>query len=207
MSDYLSLNDLFVVGLAFDLVGAVVLAQGLLASPTLVVMRSRYGAILVSAPINTPQVIAEVRDRVSARAGLMCLLLGFLLQGAGYLLSVSGVTSATGGGRVLGAVVLAAAAAGIAVAGISSLRRPGLRRGLVAVAEEAERYWREHKAPATGYYLLLEAGQQLGWISLDPADARDAIRRAFRVKVHFIEQGATPHLLRDTDAMPARPAE
>lgn len=68
VSDYLSLTDLFLVGLALDLTGALLLARGLLASPALIGLRGRYGAILDV--VNTPQVVAEVRDRVVSSFGV-----------------------------------------------------------------------------------------------------------------------------------------
>jgi hypothetical protein len=203
----LSLTDLFLIGLALDLVGAVALARGLLASPQLIVLRSRYGAILVDVPINTPQVIAEVEDRLAARAGIVSLALGFGLQAVGYLLSVAGVESATSGTRAVVAAGLAGLAAAGAVGLIRRTRPALLRRGLVAVALETERYWREHRSPATGYFLLEQAAEQLNCASEGAEDGPSHVRRVFTIPVYFHEATKTPHLLEETATRLGRQAE
>jgi len=78
------LADLFVVGLSLDLVGAYLLAKGLLASPSVFSIRSAsfWGD-------NPHVVVGSAEDRVDALFGLGALLAGFALQALGYFLALA----------------------------------------------------------------------------------------------------------------------
>lgn len=129
---HLSVYDLFVVGIALDLVGAFLVARGLLVSPVdLGGMSGRsVGAI-------DAKVMAErLADRVHAEAGLLSLALGFLLQLVGYLGVIGGATYGTGKWDVLFAVLLAAMAAAIVAGTYRSLSNPRRRAVLVAFSKQ-----------------------------------------------------------------------
>lgn len=104
----LSLTDLFLVGLALDITGAILLAKGLLLSPrALARLNTNWG-------VGYGQHEDRLRNRVDGAYGVRCLVVGFCLQAFGYLLAISGVSSETGTGRAIAGVALAAVAAGIA---------------------------------------------------------------------------------------------
>jgi hypothetical protein len=109
MSRYLSLTDLFLVGLALDVVGAVILAKALLLKPdTIFRMSTNYPG--------TNAYLAEDRakQRVAAEFGLGYLGIGFLLQVLGYSAELAGISNATGSTRLFVALALAAIGAGMA---------------------------------------------------------------------------------------------
>ena len=83
MSDYLSVSDFFVVGIGFDLVGAYLVARGLLASPATLALRA--GTFIGT---NPNFVVDGVKDRTDAIFGLSFLGLGFSLQAVGYVLDL-----------------------------------------------------------------------------------------------------------------------
>jgi hypothetical protein len=106
--DYLSLTDLFLVGLALDISGAILLAKGLLLSPHML------------ASLNTVWGVGEglhedrLRNRVDGEFGVGYLVCGFILQAVGYSLDIGGVSSKTGHDRLIAALAMAAAAAAVA---------------------------------------------------------------------------------------------
>lgn len=109
MSCYLSLTDLFLVGLALDVVGAAILAKALLLKPdTIFRMSTNYPGT------NAYLVVDRAQQRVAAEFGVGYLGVGFLLQVIGYSAELAGVNNATGATQLLGALALAALAAGIA---------------------------------------------------------------------------------------------
>lgn len=83
MNDYFSVSDFFVVGIGFDLVGAYLVARGLLASPSTLALRA--GTFLGS---NPNFVVDGVKDRTDAIFGVSFLGLGFSLQAVGYFLDL-----------------------------------------------------------------------------------------------------------------------
>lgn len=102
----LALTDFFIVGLGFDLVGAWLLARGLIARPELVVMRSTsyWGT-------NYAAGFAAAGDRVDATFGVTSLLVGFTLQGVGYVLALAvGGDTSSSAGHALTALLLVVAA-------------------------------------------------------------------------------------------------
>lgn len=110
MSDYLSLTDLFLVGLALDVTGAALLARGLLIPPRQI--------IEVTAQLwgGNPHAAGDrASSRVDAEFGLTYLALGFVLQAAGYAIELHGGQSGTGTDRLIAALTMSVIAAGIAL--------------------------------------------------------------------------------------------
>lgn len=102
MCDYLSLTDLFLVGLGLDITGAWLLAKGLLISP------ASISSIAVSRVGGNPETTRDrCSSRVDAEFGILYLAGGFALQAVGYALEISGVETETGTGRLLMALGLA----------------------------------------------------------------------------------------------------
>ncbi len=122
----LAVEDLFTVGLGFDIGGAYLLARGLLAPPPLLASRtaSFYGS-------NAYAVVSQAEDRIRGLFGLGSLVLGFSLQAIGYaiVLSGQGTTSFSTSRGVL-ALALAAVPV-VSVVGAERLVRPQLRRRLL----------------------------------------------------------------------------
>jgi hypothetical protein len=87
----LSTLDPFVVGLGFDISGAILLARGLLISPELIakVSATLYG-------FNAGDVVDRCQNRVDAMFGLGALVAGFGLQIIGYALDLGEVEAARG---------------------------------------------------------------------------------------------------------------
>jgi hypothetical protein len=109
--DYLSLTDLFIVGLALDITGAILLAKGLLISPATI---SNVSATLWGGNPETAR--NRCRNRVDAEFGVAYLAGGFFLQAVGYSLDIGGVPSETGTGRLIAALGIALIIAALAVA-------------------------------------------------------------------------------------------
>ncbi|MFL5897396.1 MAG: hypothetical protein ACJ76D_02880 [Solirubrobacterales bacterium] len=151
--DYLSLTDLFIVGLALDITGAILLAKGLLISPATI---SDISATLWGGNPETAR--DRCRNRVDAEFGVAYLAGGFFLQAVGYSLDIGGVSSETGTSRLLAALGMALIAAAVCVgfyAGFHATRE----RQLIGEAEaederrrkeEEERQEREREAREAG---------------------------------------------------------
>lgn len=108
MSDYLTLSDLFFVGLALDITGGVLLAKGLLLTPReLAMLNTMYGS---GVGVHKDR----CRNRVLGEFGVAYLTAGFVLQAVGYALQISGHPSETGGDRLLAALVMAVVAVAVA---------------------------------------------------------------------------------------------
>ena len=75
----LSVDDAFIVGVAFDLLGGFLLASGLLADP-----RDMAHRASTFVGYNNAVVEREVRARTDGEAGLAMLVIGFVLQFVGY---------------------------------------------------------------------------------------------------------------------------
>ena len=88
--NYLSLTDLFLVGLGLDITGAILLAKGLLlSSRELAVLNTMYGS---GKGVHKDR----CRNRVLGEFGVGYLTAGFILQAVGYGLEISGHPSTTG---------------------------------------------------------------------------------------------------------------
>lgn len=122
--DHLTLNDLFVVGLALEITGGWLLGRGLLASP--LDLARRAGAFMGA---NPHAVVSAAENKVDGAFGLGALLGGFAVQAVGYFLIIG-----NGGGDEIGwcrALVAAGlgmlAAVALLVAWMRSRRRLVLR--------------------------------------------------------------------------------
>jgi hypothetical protein len=86
----LTLADLFLVGLALDISGAILLAKGLLLAPrTLSQLNTWWG-------VGYGQHEDRCRNRVAGEFGVLYLVVGFALQAVGYSLAIAGVPTETG---------------------------------------------------------------------------------------------------------------
>jgi hypothetical protein len=98
-------EDLFAVGIGFDIAGAVLVAWGLLAGPRKMALRagSYYGS-------NPNAAVGLIEDRVRGDVGVVALVLGFSLQAAAYAVTVAAghLTPGTLGGIIASAAVPAA---------------------------------------------------------------------------------------------------
>ncbi len=100
----LSVDDLFTVGVSFDLLGGYLLGRGLLASSLDI---ARRNTSLFGRGFNAPEAVSHIRSRADAVAGLLSLAIGFLLQAGGYVTLIAGATVDTGAIRALAATGLA----------------------------------------------------------------------------------------------------
>lgn len=106
----LTVEDVFAVGLGFDIAGGWLLALGLLAKAPQI----HHGAT-----INGLELLgtSALRDRVDAQIGLGFLIGGFLLQVVGYVLQEAGLGSGPSGAGpavLFGAITAASVAIGLA---------------------------------------------------------------------------------------------
>ena len=155
MTNPLSVDDLFTVGISFDLLGGYMLGRGLLASPTDIRMRS---ATVIGA--NPAAMLSQIAARADGEMGLLSLAIGFLLQGAGYVCLIAGVTLTTGIWRAVLSVGLAAVAFLVALLIFRRMHRGRVRRLAVAVARVDPETGQEAELPSG--QLLVAIGQQLG---------------------------------------------
>jgi hypothetical protein len=157
-----SIDDLFTVGVGFDLMGGYFLGRGLVAGVPEIVRRteSYWGS-------NAIERVSQLQAGADGVIGLVLLGFGFALQAAGYLALIGGAGFATGTGRALVAAGLMLAAALVALP-VSRRIHGRLTRRFVRNAASV--------VPASGELLpfpdgraLVEMGQQLG-LSLDSAE-------------------------------------
>ena len=105
MTDPLSLEDLFLVGVSLDLVGGYFLARGLLEH------ESTYElAMKPAAETRGSRAAVAIEGGVDTRIGLAILAVGFICQAAGYVLTLAGVQVTTSAVRTILALALAALA-------------------------------------------------------------------------------------------------
>jgi hypothetical protein len=173
----LSYEDLFVLGIGFDLAGAFLVARGLLATPIQIMRRSYVGGLGME-PFLAVEAVAQARDRADGVVGMCALLLGFVLQGAGYGAVLSGAHVATSGTTrtAIGSVLplLAIVVTGL---GTRRFRKRFVKRQCIMVASYDLRG--EHVPPYGRRLMLL--GAEIG----EPARAGerqvDYARRVFGV--------------------------
>jgi hypothetical protein len=127
-----STADLFAVGIGFDIAGAYLLGRGLVAASPSKIM-SRAGSRLgYSGPI----AMSQLSDRLDGRAGLASLVVGFLLQAAGYACAQGGwgTSRSRGPTAALVAVLCAAVPVLLVLFSWKAIRPGALRRGAVGIA-------------------------------------------------------------------------
>jgi hypothetical protein len=162
MADPLSVDDLFTLGVSFDLLGGYLLGRGLLASPLDI---ARRNTSLFGQGLNASEAASQIRSRADAFVGLLSLAVGFLLQAGGYVALIAGATVHTGATRAALAVGLALGGALIAW---FVLQRVHQKRVLhlaveVARADPLSGRFAEYPDGKT----LMELGQQLGFPFVD----------------------------------------
>src|SRR5262245_54836778 len=84
--DVFVLQDLFAIGLGFDIAGAFLLALGLLVSPREIARRSA-----IYPGFNSALMASQARDRADGEIGLVSLVAGFVLQALAYALTLGGL--------------------------------------------------------------------------------------------------------------------
>jgi hypothetical protein len=124
----LTLTDFFVFGLGIELVGAWLIARGLLAPLWVVKSFGTWGGI------GAASVVDRARNRVDALFGVIYLGVGFLAQLIGYLAEIHGDRVTHGGGRLGDSLILLAVAMGAALGVWALLHRRALRAMLVQIA-------------------------------------------------------------------------
>jgi hypothetical protein len=110
--DYFSLDDLFLVGLAFDIAGAVLLAKGLLLTN-----RQIFWLAGTNKGLSHLAVPDRCRNKALGSFGVVYLTIGFVLQGVGYALETKGDQIATGNARFFAAIAVAVVALMVAIVG------------------------------------------------------------------------------------------
>jgi hypothetical protein len=186
------LQDLFAVGLGFDIAGAFLLALGLLVSPREIMRRS---AIVTG--FNSALMVSQARDRVDGAIGLIALVGGFVLQAVAYALTLGGVGGSGGDGDARRGVVAAALSA-LAVAVVlivwKLIRQPFVNRTLSAVAHlnyEVDPMERNDK-PYAG--VLSQVALEMGYVYEGGEDARAFVRRVFGVEPEPVDMNPpSPH--------------
>jgi len=171
-------TDLFAAGLGFDITGAYLLAQGLLTRP------DEYAHQFAESQNSFAWAnVRAASDHADGQAGSVALVLGFLLQAVGYVLSIGGVTAQTDGvwAAMLAVVFMAAAILITWVVGRAT-RWPRIRDYLIELAR-VDRWGNRHDDPHGGE--LMRYAAVLGRL---PDDERSQLeehcRRVWRVE-HF----------------------
>jgi hypothetical protein len=158
VADPLSVDDLFTVGVSFDLLGGYLLGRGLLASPLDI---ARRNTSLFGQGLNAPEAASQIRSNADAFVGLLSLATGFLLQAGGYVALIAGATVHTGGARAALAVGLAVMAAVAAWFVLQRLHRNRVLHLAVEAARSDPLSGRMAEYPDGN--TLMELGQQLGF--------------------------------------------
>jgi len=144
MTDYLSLTDLFLVGLAFDICGAILLAKGLLLSPRLLSKLNTWWGV------SDRQHQDRCENRVAGEFGVAYLVVGFFLQAVGYSLDIAGVQSEAGTCRLIAGLLMAFAAGTLAWIAWELLQGPRLHALEAAIEQERDAAKREIKESEGG---------------------------------------------------------
>ncbi len=152
MANPLVLEDLFPLGLGFDIAGAYLLAKGLLLSPQQI--RGLSGTFF---GWNPREIVGRVDDKIAGTFGLLSLALGFLAQGVGYVAVLArGGTSRHG--LVLGATAVAAIALGCALGwGLHAVLGARWRQKLLIEVSRIDREGQREPKPYSG--VLTSLGQ------------------------------------------------
>lgn len=132
MPTYLSLTDLFLVGLAFDICGAILLAKGLLSSPRALSKLNTFWGV------GYGQHQDRCENRVDGEFGVSYLVLGFFFQAIGYSLDIAGVQNENGTRRLIAALLMASVAVALTWIAWRFLRGPRLHTLQAAIEQEGQ---------------------------------------------------------------------
>lgn len=169
----LSVDDLFMVGIALDMTGAWLLARGLVRRVRLVAGELET-AVLVGD--SARGLLRWAEERIDAEFGVSALLGGFTIQAAAYLATIAGAgTPDRGAGPAIIAVALALLAAGVVLL-VHRYVRPRRRYRLLRDLVMTQRGW--HKAS-----LLTTLALSLGHDALPFESDRAWATRVFRVNL------------------------
>jgi hypothetical protein len=172
-----AVEDLFVVGIGFEVAGAFLLGRGLLTSAEEIARRtaSYLG-------YSSPLAVSQIKDRVDGAFGLGALFLGFLTQAVAYVVTLSRGTSGDGSGaRAVTAITLALLAVVLVLVLWQAVRPRLLKRGAIKVARvNVFKLPVEIKERPYGA-LLLNYGKELGFDRLDTDNERTYAERVFGV--------------------------
>jgi hypothetical protein len=177
-----SVDDLFTAGIGFDLVGAILVAKGLLVSAKQQWRRnaSGYGGW------SGPQAVSWAEDSVDGWFGAVALVLGFTLQAVAYALLIGGASVHIGTGAAWVAVASAAAAVAIVLAGWYLFKPRLVRFRAVALASA------DSPSGEPDGYLLTFMARELGRDAQSIAGVPTVLRDVF---------GVTSYSLRDPDEL------
>jgi hypothetical protein len=175
MSGLVSFEDVFVIGIGFDIAGAYLLAKGLLLSSRQILrLSSSYF------DFNPAQVVARVDDKVSTTLGLTSLVIGFLCQLAGYVGTLAlAAPSSVSAGRGVAAAILAVVTIG-AVLLTHRLALPYLRRQLLLDIAHYDNSGKRQEIPY-GFYLLHLGAQAHMALPKENESQSDYALRVWRV--------------------------
>jgi hypothetical protein len=171
-----SIEDVFALGIGFDIAGAYLVARGLLVPVP--VMQRRATAFIGG---NVMDFATQVRDRIDGEVGLWALFAGFVIQAAAYVTVAGGAEVSTGGlGHVVVAVTATVAPA-LVIALCVRLFRP---RRLRQMCVEAARYPTEGgpRSELPFANRLMYFGKALGKPALEGESPEDYARRVWDVE-------------------------
>ena len=178
---FLSVDDLFTMGLGLDVSAAYLLGRGLLASPADIRRQAR-----TTWGWQPSVVVSKCRDRVDARAGVVLLLSGFVLQATGYVLSLLNVSPGTGTTRAVVAAALAILATAISLLAFRRIRDQLVDAQLVNVASFDEA-GQPRDPPDAG--MLLTLGMETGRLGMTMEGGLES-SVAYSLRVFGVEAAA-----------------
>jgi hypothetical protein len=166
-----SADDLFTAGIGFDVVGAVLLAKGLLVSATQSFRRSYVGF----GGWGFGQLVTRAEDWIDGWLGASSLVLGFLLQLIAYALVIGRAKVQTGVGPAMVAAAFAAVAVLLVLAVWLSLRSRLLRWRCVSLSRVRSSDGRPDA------YMLTGAAKELGQEARSVQEVPHILRDLFGV--------------------------
>jgi len=170
-----SYEDIFVAGIGFDIAGAVLLAKGLLLS-------SRHILSISSTYLgfNSQEIVSRVEDKVSTYFGVGALVLGFLLQLAGYALDLA-LRSAPPASPIRGG--LAFAVVGFVIVFVVLFYRLSLPAWRMRFLFDIAHYDNDHSTKQAHPYgrRLVFFGEKIGFPIKDDESEVDYARRVWHV--------------------------
>jgi hypothetical protein len=176
LSVIVSVEDLFVAGLGFDIAGAYLVSRGLLApGPKIAQKATTYWG-------GSPHtMVAAAEDRVAGVFGLCSLVFGFALQGTAYFLVIAGASI---GDHGIAQATVAATLAWLPVMLVlvsERLARPELARRTVVEAAKWDPNARKTRALPKGDLLYLIGLQAWGITRIEGEDDAAYAKRVWKV--------------------------
>lgn len=191
--EWLAFDDLFVLGLALEVVAAWLLGRGLLGSAEAIALRNdKHGAS--NNPVDVQRAVDEVADKIDGAMGFGLLALGFTVQAFAYVLQLAQpVSPETGSGQATVAVLIFVVVILLALAVRQFARPKLLRRYLARVAVEVQTAYSRKGWSDPGVLFLVDAAhtRQVNQPPNDPhADDSDAwLESVFPVAIRTDQHG------------------